>query len=90
MDPANIEELRNILLLHVASANADSVLLKESAEPFGGMIKTPSLTGEFVKITVSDDGIPIIDIVSDDGIVINDSNIVLANIIANNGKTCSM
>ena len=75
----NIDVLQDILKLHVSPANADSVILKESAEPFGGTIKIPSLTEEFVKITVSDDGI-----------MINDSNVVLANIIANNGKICSM
>ena len=75
----NIDVLADILLLHVVEANADSVILKESAEPFGGTIKIPTLSEDFIKVTVSDDGI-----------MINDSNVVLANIIANNGKTCSM
>ena len=76
----NIDVLQDILKLHVASANADSVILKESAEPFGGIIKIPTLSEDFIKVTVSDDG----------SIMINDSNVILANIIANNGKTCSM
>jgi len=72
--------LQDILKLHVSPANADSVILKESAEPFGGMIKIPTLTEEFIKVTVSDDGI-----------MINDSNVVSPlDIIANNGKICSM
>jgi len=75
LDPMNKGVLQDILKLHVSPANADSVILKESAEPFGGMIKIPTLTEEFIKVTVSDDGI-----------MINDSNVVSPlDIIANNG-----
>ena len=70
--------LQKILKLHVSPANVDSLILKEAAEPFGN-IKIPTLTEDYIMVTVSDDGI-----------MINDSNVVLANIIANNGKICSM
>ena len=79
-DPMNKGVLQDILKLHVSPANADSVILKESAEPFEGTIKIRSLTEDYIMVTVSGDDI-----------MINDSNVVSPlDIIANNGKICSM
>merc|ERR1719401_75652 len=64
--PGNVDQLRNVLLYHVVSANAlSSSLVNED-------IKT--LNGGNVKIAVTGSGV-----------MVNDADVILANVIASNG-----
>merc|ERR1712176_933469 len=64
--PANIDQLKDVLLYHVVAANALSSSL------VNGVIKT--LNGDNVKIAVTGSGV-----------MVNDADVILANVIASNG-----
>lgn len=73
LPPENIKKLQGIILYHVLSGSYPSSDLTS-----GDRLTLPTINGESVRISVNDD----------DGVMVNDANVIQTDIIACNDNPC--